>query len=110
MSNDDKKKDLWFRRVIEGRLLTGAFFVRHWLQIVAILAMILLYITNRYSCQQSMEHIRTLNNRLSVVQTESYRIRGEYMSKIRESEMRQRLDTLGLDLSVGQEPPYHIDK
>lgn len=99
-----------FNRLLEGRLVSAEFFVRHWLQIFVLLAMILVYITNRYSCQRSMEQIRQLHNRLDIVQTESYRIRGEYMGRIRESQMRQQLDSLGLDLAVQSRPPYHITK
>lgn len=112
-SNDNSKHepatDSWFDRVIQGRLVTGDFFARHWLQVFVILAMVLVYITNRYSCQRSMEQIRNLNNRLDIVQTESYRVRGEYMGRIRESQMRRTLDSLGLDLAVQSRPPYHVD-
>lgn len=105
-----KERDSWWSRTWQGRLVSGDFFARHWLQIFVIVAMVLLYITNRYSCQRSMEQIRALNNRLDVVQTESYRIRGQYMGRIRESAMREMLDTLGLDLAVQNQPPYHIAK
>ncbi len=97
-----------FNRLLEGRLVSSEFFARHWLQVFVLLAMILTYITNRYSCQRSMEQIRQLHNRLDIVQTESYRVRGEYMGRIRESQMRQQLDSLGLNLSVQSRPPYHI--
>lgn len=110
MSNEENKQDSILSRLIEGRLISGAFFARHWLQVFVILAMVLVYITNRYSCQRSMEQIRQLHNRLDIVQTESYRIRGEYMGRIRESQMRQTLDSLGLDLAVQSRPPYHIEK
>lgn len=95
-------------RLIEGRLVSADFFVRNWLKIFVILAMVLVYITNRYSCQRSMEQIRQLHNRLDIVQTESYRVRGEYMGRIRESQMRQQLDSVGLDLSVQTKPPYRV--
>lgn len=101
-------KDNILRRLVQGRLLTGHFFMRYWLQIFVIIAMVLVYITNRYSCQRSMEQIKTLTSRLEVVETESFRIRGIYMSRIRESAMRARLDSLGIPLSVQIRPPYHI--
>lgn len=107
-SMSKNNSDSWFSRIIEGRLVTGDFFARHWMQIFVIIAMVLVYITNRYSCQRAMEQIRTLNNRLDVVQTESYRVRGEYMGRIRESELSQSLDSLGLGLAVQQRPPYHL--
>lgn len=108
MSAKGKGDDRWYSAIIEGRLVSGDFFARHWLQIFVILAMVLVYITNRYSCQRSMEEIRRLHNRLDIVQTESYRVRGEYMGRIRESQMRRTLDSLGLDLSVQNRPPYHV--
>ncbi len=107
LSTQSGRDSLW-SRLVEGRLVSGAFFARYWLQIFVIISMVLIYITNRYSCQRSMEQIRTLNNRLDIVQTESYRVRGEYMGRIRESSMRDMLDTLGLDLDVQTQPPYHV--
>ncbi len=108
MSNEPQLKDTIFRRMVQGRLISGQFFINHWLQIFTIIAMVLVYITNRYSCQRSMEQIRTLRARLEVVETESFRIRGIYMSRIRESAMRERLDSLGIPLSVQTQPPYHL--
>ena len=109
MSNEEPKlTDTMLRRLVQGRLVNGQFFARYWLQIFAVLIMVLAYITNRYSCQHSMEQIRSLTSRLQVVETESFRIRGIYMSRIRESAMRQQLDSLGIPLSVQTQPPYHI--
>ncbi len=111
MTNTEEKQSqggLW-RRLIEGTLLSGAFFTRYWLQIFLVLAMVLIYITNRYSCQRSMEQINRLNNRLEVVRTESIRIRGEYMSRIRESSMQRSVEEAGLDLAVQPQPPYRIE-
>lgn len=93
-------------RTVEGSWLSGAFFARHWLQIFVALVMVLVYITNRYSCQRSMEEIRRLNNRLDVVQTESYRVRGIYMGRIRESALKEKVQEAGLELSVQNQPPY----
>jgi len=107
-SSSPSERDSLWSRLVEGRLVSGAFFARYWLQIFVIISMVLVYITNRYSCQRSMEQIRTLNNRLDIVQTESYRVRGEYMSRIRESSMREMLDTLGIDIDVQTQPPYHV--
>lgn len=107
-SSLQSEHDSLLSRIVQGRLISGAFFARYWLQIFVIISMVLVYITNRYSCQRSMEQIRTLNNRLDIVQTESYRVRGMYMGRIRESSMREMLDTLGFDLDVQNQPPYHV--
>lgn len=100
--------DSLLSRMVQGRLVSGRFFARHWLKIFLVLVMILVYITNRYSSQRAMEEIRVLNNRLAVVQSESFRVRGEYMSRIRESALRRQIEESGLDLAVQNQPPYHI--
>lgn len=102
--------DSWLTKTLQGRWVSGAFFARHWLKILIVIAMILVYITNRYSCQRSMEEINRLEHRLAVVQTESYRVRGEYMGRIRESAMRRVIQEGGLDLSVQSQPPYHLKR
>lgn len=105
-----EQKDSIFYRAIQGRLVTGAFFARHWLQLFIIVSMVILYMTNRYSCRSYMGQVRRLQDSLEIVESESYRVRGIYMGRIRESEMQQRLDTLGLDLAIQSRPPYHISR
>ncbi|MBE6305281.1 MAG: hypothetical protein E7082_05095 [Bacteroidales bacterium] len=109
LSRDKQENDNLLSRLLQGRLVSGDFFARYWLQIFLVLAMVLVYITNRYSCQRSMEQINRLNNRLEVVRTESIRIRGEYMGRIRESAMQRSVQEAGLDLAVQSQPPYRIE-
>lgn len=109
MAKTHKSINTWAQRTMEGSWISGSFFAQHWLQVLVALAMVLVYITNRYSCQRTMEEIRSLNNRLVVVQTESYRVRGEYMGRIRESALRRRVQEAGLDLAVQNQPPYHLN-
>lgn len=102
------EKDGFFNRLINGQIITGAMFTRYGVSIVAILTMLLVYITGVFSVRSKMENIRKLEDRLVVVQTESMRVKGLYMSRIRESEMRARLDSLNLPLAVQQQPPYRL--
>ncbi|MDE7388417.1 MAG: hypothetical protein K2M97_04085 [Muribaculaceae bacterium] len=104
----DKTSDSFMSRLIHGRLLTGGFFARYWGVVIFVVALLLTYITGVFSARSSMENIARLQDRLAVVQTESIRVRGEYMSRIRESEMRARLDSLGIPLSVSEQPPFHL--
>lgn len=66
-----EKKGTFIGRTLRGQILSGSLFTRYWLQILVLMAMVLVYITNRYSCQREMEQIRRLTERLQVVQTES---------------------------------------
>jgi len=95
-------------RFLYGQTLSLDFFKQHWLLIFTALAIIMMYITNKYNTQTKMEEIRALTRELEIVRTERIRVRSAYMSRIRESEMQLMVDSMGLGLSVSQQPPYKI--
>lgn len=95
-------------RLFYGQVLSVDFFVRHWLFIFTVLAIIMMYITNKYNTQTKMEEIRALTRELEIVKTERIRVKSAYMSRIRESEMQQLVDSIGLGLSVSEQPPYKL--
>lgn len=95
-------------RVRSGRVLSLDFFRSHWGLIAVVIGFLLLYITNKYYCQTSMEQIRALNRELELVKTERVREKSIYMSRTRESAMQELIDSLGLGLSVQTRPPYKI--
>ncbi len=94
--------------IIYGRALSADFFARHWLKVLLFVVMVLVYITNKYQCLTKMEEIRSLEQRLEVVETERVRVRGEYMSRVRESSMRNLVDSLHLNLKVQEQPPFKL--
>ena len=93
-------------RLIYGQVISSDFFARHWLKVFAVFTVIMVFITNKYHCQTKMEEIRRLNNELEIVKTGG--MRSVYMSRTRESEMQQLVDSLGLNLHVQQRPPYKL--
>ncbi len=95
-------------RVIRGQIISSDFFTRHWLMILVIVTLILIYITNKYNCLRSMEEIRSLTIELERIETEAMRERSNYMSKITEQAMRSRLDSLRLDLRIQDQPPFKL--
>lgn len=95
-------------RLRRGQILSLDFFRRHWGVIAVVMTFLLLYITNKYYCQTSMEQIRSLNRELELVKTERVRAKSIYMSRTRESSMQQLIDSLGLGLSVQTRPPFKI--
>ncbi len=72
--------------------------------------MLMVYITNRYTCQTQMERIRTLERELEVAKTERVRAKSAYMSKIRESSIQEMVDSLGLGITVQEQPPYRLSR
>lgn len=93
---------------LHGRILSTDFFRRHWLAVFGVVAMLMIYITNRYTCQTQMETIQRLQKELEVAKTERVREKSSYMSRIRESRMQARVDSLRLGLTVQEQPPFRI--
>lgn len=103
-----QKRDSFLFSAFRGKLLSSDMLIRNAGNILLVVIMILVYITNRYECLTSMEEIRRLNRELEIVETERVRVRSLYMSRIRESSMQQLVDTMHLNLKVQERPPYKI--
>ncbi len=95
-------------RTVYGRLLSLEFFKRHWLAVFMCVLLVMIYISNKYSFQTRMETVNSLRNELGVIRTEFIRERSTYISAIRESAMRDRLDSIGLDLTYQVQPPFQL--
>lgn len=95
-------------RALHGRVLSIDFFRRYWMVELAAVVMLMVYITNRYTCQTQMETIRTLQRDLEVARTERIRAKSVYMSRIRESSMQHLIDSLQLGITVQEQPPYRV--
>lgn len=95
-------------RFFHGRLISIEFFKRHWLPVLVSVLLILVYITNKYSYQTRVETANALRKELEVIKTEYIRQRSLYMSNTRESAMRRRIDSIGLDLTYQVQPPYTL--
>lgn len=103
-------RDTFMLRALHGRILSIDFFRRNWLVVLAAVIMLMVYITNRYTCQTQMETMRTLERELEVAKTERIRAKSNYMSRIRESSMQETVDSLGLGLRVQDQPPFRVSK
>ncbi|MDE6199436.1 MAG: hypothetical protein K2G06_06300 [Muribaculaceae bacterium] len=93
---------------VRGRWLSTRFFSRHWGIILALLVLVMIYITNRYQCLTAMENIQKLNKELEVVKSERIRQKSAYMNAIREKTMQQSIREAGLDLTHRDQPPYKL--
>lgn len=93
---------------LRGRFISTDFFSRHWISVALLVLMFVWYITNKYECQTSMETIQKLEKQLEIVRTERVREQSRYMSRIRESAMRDLVRRNRLDLEVQDTPPFKI--
>lgn len=103
-----KKKSSVIGDAVRGRWLSTGFFSRNWGIILALVILVMIYITNRYQCLTAMENIQKLNKELEVVKSERIRQKSIYMNSIREKTMQKSLREAGLDLTHRDQPPYRL--
>ncbi len=108
--NSRKTQDTFLLRTLHGRIISIDFFRRNWWVVLGVVVMLMVYITNRYTCQTQMERIRSLERELEVARTERVRAKSAYMSKIRESSIQEMVDSLGLGITVQEQPPYRLSR
>lgn len=106
-----KRFDLinWLRKALQGRaFVTFVFFKRYWLYIVALTVMTLMYISNKYVCQSAMSQVQQLTSELNNAKTDCVNASAKYNSMIRESKMVAYIDTMHIDLTSPDQPPYEL--
>ena len=103
-----KSLNVFAERALHGELLTLDLFLKHWIRIFLFVAMIIIFISSKYECQTCMEDIKTLNRDLEIIETECVRVKGEYMSRVRESYMAHLVDSMRLNLKVQEQPPFKL--
>lgn len=101
------RQSIW-RGALHGRVLSLDFMRRNWLLVLAVTAMLMIYITSRYTCQTQMETIQRLEHDLEVVKTERIREKSTYMSRIRESQMQHLADSMRLGVTIQEQPPFRL--
>lgn len=105
---DKKKLSRAVDETTHGTWLSARFFKKYLFQTVFVVALLMMYISNRYDCKTGMEEITRLSNSLDIAKTRMQEERAAYMSSIRESAMQQTVTDLGLGLEVRERPPYKL--
>lgn len=99
------------RRTLQGRVfLTLDFFKRYWFYILAATIMMLMYISNKYVCQSSLAQLGELKTDLNNAKTDCVDASSRYNSRILESNMKALVDTMHLDITVPDQPPYKLEE
>lgn len=97
-----------FRRIVSGEVVDSDFFGRHWVKMLALLFVLFTFISGKYTCMTAIEECNRLKNELDVTHKEFMRIRSEYMGKIRESVVKERVDSLKMNLNLQEVPSYQL--
>ena len=98
------------KQVFQGRtFLSLEFFKRNFVYVVACVVMMLMYISNKYVCQNAIREVMVLKEELDNAKTDNVNASANYNSMIRESQMKLLVDTLHLDLIAPDQPPFILN-
>ncbi len=102
-------KSFTLRKILGGDILTTSTIRRQIWVFVLITIFIIIYITNRYSCQQSLIKIDKLNKELQEAKYRALSISSDLTERCRESNvlniLRQNSDST---LHTANQPPFKI--
>lgn len=102
--------DITLRNILVGDMLTAGFVKRQIWLIVIITAFIIVYISNRYSCQQSQIKIDDLNKELQDAKFKAMSSNSELTGLSRESKVLEMLRMCSdSTLHIATQPPYIIN-
>lgn len=96
--------------VVGGTILTEDFFLKNTRFLLVIFILIVLYISNRYSCISKMAEIESLRQELKDAKYESLTISSELISVSRKTQVEILLQKNGVELVSSTDPAYKIKK
>jgi hypothetical protein len=111
----EKKKEkekrrwgVWLSNILGGDILANEMFRKQWKLMVLIMALILFYIDNRYSCQQQLIEFDKLKVDLTDIKYDALTRSSELMEKSRQSKIQEYIESKQSDLEIANTPPYLI--
>jgi len=102
-----KKKVMY---IFGGTIFTEDFFWKNARFIITVFIILVLYISNRYSCIEKRAKIESLQRELQDAKYESQTISAELMGVSREARVEDLVKKNGVDISQTKEPTYKIKK
>lgn len=107
MKGKDIKKKIMY--VLGGNLLAEDFIVKNARFLLVIFLIIVLYISNRYSCIEKMSKIEKLQRELRDVKHESLTISATLVGVSRETRVEDLVRSKGVELELNTEPVYKLE-
>ncbi|WP_029906812.1 FtsL-like putative cell division protein [Prevotella sp. 10(H)] len=104
-AKDIKKKVMY---ILGGTVFTEDFFWKNARFIITVFIILVLYISNRYSCIEKRAKIESLQYELKDAKFESLTIASQLMSVSRESKVEALVQQNGVEIEQTKEPIYKI--
>lgn len=94
--------------VLGGTILTEDFFLKNTRFMLVVFVILVLYISNRYSCISKMGEIESLKRELKDVKYESLTISSDLTSVSRQTQVQSLVDKNNLELKTPSVPAYKV--
>lgn len=101
-----KRSLLSVKSIIGGDILGTEFFRRQFKLIFLITILAIIYINNRYECQQQLIEIDNLKKELTDIKYDALTRSSELMERSRQSRIEEYIATKESDLQTSTNPPY----
>ena len=99
-----------FFHVFGGNILTEKFIVNNMRFFVALLIIIFVFISLRYTYLNKMSEIERLQRELKDAKYESLTISSSLTEASRQTEIEKLIERYGLEIKISNEPIYYIKK
>lgn len=109
MTSGQKKKNS-IKGVLDGDMLLNPFLHRNLGLLLLIVALVIVYVSNRYAFQHEQLEIQRLRTELNDVKYEALARSRELMEKSRESNIQKYIEEQGSALQASTLPPVVIKK
>ena len=102
--------DLDLKGILQGRVISTEWIFKRWKRILIVAILIIIYISNRYTCQMKISEIGSLQRELVNIRYEALTISSELMGSSRQSQIKEMIKEKGLDMEESKQPPYKLSK
>jgi hypothetical protein len=105
-----KKKKNSFLKILIGDILTEDYVIKQSKLLLWIVVLVLIFISNRYSCVKKLTEIQELNDSLKLLQYENLALSTRLTTHSRQLQIENVLKEKGIDLSTSKTPAIEIRK
>ena len=109
MTSGQKKKNS-IKGVLDGDMLLSPFLHRNLGLLLLIVALVIVYVSNRYAFQHEQLEIQRLRTELNDVKYEALARSSELMEKSRESNIQRYIKEQGSELRIPTKAPVVIKR
>lgn len=107
-STQKSAKQMTIKNILGGDILTHDFFRRQFLLVVMLVIFSIIYIANRYACQQQLIEINQLKKELTDMKYNALTRSSELTEKSRQSKIEEYVSHGESALQTSTNPPYLI--